>query len=579
MPIRQIAASSFRGIPTHLAIDFSDNRDHKARSIILFGDNGSGKSSIVDALEFGVRGRLSRRGFRGQKQKREVRNVLTNRAPGVALVLSDGTTVRRGGGVKDSDEPDWKTRVVPGFEYSPIVIRRHDVESFWTIPSDMRQDFFFDYLSNLEDPSGELARQAEQRHARVEEALRRSRLRMRRAFGPDLVLPKKHAETKTLLRRLLREQGIPATGNHRRLPKGKYESFAAYQDALRMAEELDRVEAEQVTGPSDNQLREVLGKIGQRVGEDFEAVTGKDWISAVSMEIDNSKGLDITLTLTNGRMADPTQVLNEASLDLLALLILLEVHIQCATLGQHKVIVLDDVFQSVDAVHRIRSLEHVLGRLRKWQVFLTLHDRLWLELAAASMHRNGHGDVQVIEVRSTSSDEAPEIRLAGFSPLQELERIERADFGPAILAGTAGRLLEQLCDRLSVSLAISVTRRRGDKYTLGDLWPGVSAALKKVDGEATNLAQQIDMLWTLRNMAGAHYNEWASSLSRQEASDFSAAVRGLWNATTCATCNALLTTFRGQQGSKSFVELACKCIPATTIDEVDADSPGASNSE
>lgn len=508
-----------------------------------------------------------------------MRNVLTNRAPGVLLVFSNGTTVRRGGGIRDSDEPDWGSRVAPGFEYSPIVIRRHDVESFWTIPSDMRQDFFFDYLSNLEDPSGELKKQAERRRARVDEALRKSKLRMQRSFGSDFVLPKKHSETKPLLRRLLREQGIPATGNQRRLPRAKYDSFAAYQAALRMAEELDHAEADQVAGPSDNQLREILGKIGQSVSEDFEAVTGKDWISDVSMEIDNSKGLNITLNLTNGRTADPTQVLNEASLDLLALLILLEVHIQCATLGQHQIIVLDDVFQSVDSVHRIRSLEHVLGRLKKWQVFLTLHDRLWLELAAASMRRNGHGDVQVIEVRSTSSDEAPEVRLAGFTPLQELERIERADFGPAIVAGTAGRLLEQLCDRLSVSLATSVTRRRGDKYTLGDLWPGVSAALKKVDDEAAKLAEQIDVLWTLRNMAGAHYNEWASSLTRQEALDFSFAVRGLWSATTCATCNALLTTFRAQQGSKSFVDMACKCIPAATVNGTDADSPRASDSD
>ena len=70
----------------------------------------------------------------------------------------------------------------------------------------------------------------------------------------------------------------------------------------------------------------------------------------------------------DGRRLNPVQVLSEASLDLLTLLVLIEVHVECAQLGQERIIALDDVFQSVDSVHRVRTLEYMAGRLRGWQV-------------------------------------------------------------------------------------------------------------------------------------------------------------------------------------------------------------------
>ena len=59
MKISKVYIKSFRGIPNECTLNFC-GKDGNAKSVIIYGGNGSGKSSIVDAIEFNLQGRIER---------------------------------------------------------------------------------------------------------------------------------------------------------------------------------------------------------------------------------------------------------------------------------------------------------------------------------------------------------------------------------------------------------------------------------------------------------------------------------------------------------------------------------------
>jgi hypothetical protein len=58
------------------------------------------------------------------------------------------------------------------------------------------------------------------------------------------------------------------------------------------------------------------------------------------------------------------------------------------------------------------------------------------------------------------------------------------------ICSTASILLEKICNSLSHRLPISVTRRADDKYTIGDLWPGIYKVMKKTS--VSKIAEELN---------------------------------------------------------------------------------------
>ena len=123
------------------------------------------------------------------------------------------------------------------------------------------------------------------------------------------------------------------------------------------------------------------------------------------------------------------------------------------------------------------------------------------------------------------------------------------------ICAEAGLLLERCCNHLSHTLPISVTRRRDDRYTLGDLWPGVLKSLKNTSAKGP--AVEVDRWLHLRNLLGAHFNEWANTLSRLESEAFGIAVRDLTQLLWCAKCENWVDAVR--VGVSKITGWSCRC--------------------
>src|SRR5262245_8236048 len=92
--IQRLAMRAFRGVPGEMSVDFGDGE-----SIVVYGDNGTGKSTIADALEWyftGEIGFLSHEGRQhavryvgGEPDGVTSVEVVTNGALGGKVVLPD----------------------------------------------------------------------------------------------------------------------------------------------------------------------------------------------------------------------------------------------------------------------------------------------------------------------------------------------------------------------------------------------------------------------------------------------------------------------------------------------------------
>jgi len=57
--VAKVRIGSLRGIPNDVVLDFRTEQGNTVSAVVA-GDNGTGKSSIVDALEFALQARINR---------------------------------------------------------------------------------------------------------------------------------------------------------------------------------------------------------------------------------------------------------------------------------------------------------------------------------------------------------------------------------------------------------------------------------------------------------------------------------------------------------------------------------------
>jgi hypothetical protein len=535
LKITKLSLAGFRSVPGSMDVSTVD-REGKPVSLILSGDNGTGKSSLVSAIEFAAQGTIGR-AIPGSNTS-AFTAVSLRAAAGqavVGLLFNDGSAavrkVDRDGNI--SGDPR-----IPDFAMTPISLQRADLIKFLGTSPDVRGQLFVGMLGT--DSTDPAVRDAEQRLRQAREHLHRARQEASGSLptGTTGLFHLQERLSQVYLSGLTQREWEASRGALPPAYKAITRPLKEAEDAAKNAKRAMAAVTQQGNLVHPRQvarLATIVGDLTEPMTQSVKSITGYQHFEQIEVQIGNPMlGVTMKVHLAGGATVAPERFFSEGVQDLIAILFFLGIAHAAAERGQAKVLILDDVIQSVDAVVRVRLMEYIAKTFPDWQLFITCHDKLWREQVRSVLRGAGHPFAEV-EIRNWSYDDGPQVlhSVSAGDPSGSL-RQHVGTSSPSAVASQAGLLLEAICDRLSWTLPVAVLRSRTDRYDLGALWPPVSKKLRK--SSIADLLGPVAHSLYLRNMLGAHYNEFAESISDQEADDFGRAVLLLWDSVWCPNC-------------------------------------------
>lgn len=575
MRIKSIEILHFRGIPNKLFVDFTDKKG-KPVSTIITGDNGVGKSSILDAIEYNLQGRLYREPLKVTSESRMPLSLKFKPFNGCNTIIEledKGRTERFERGIdvlwtegKTGFSTDNKY-IHKAFSMCPVVLRRNDIFSFGIIPKEKRQILFFSFLyqnflkiedaiehwihwegdQHLTQLKDEFIKLKQERRELVEKLSIILNVDLKEIpFGEELklrsfILQIKGKDYFNNIPKDKYKKGLPINLRKRLKVYRLFKEIANINtDIIDTKKTLNEALNPDVYGLKISGRREknaeLIKSTEQMLTESFKKVSNLDFINEIHLELgeQTNASFEISIKLKNGRWTTPQQVFSEANYDLMVLLLYLSIIRVSTENGQAKVLILDDVLQSVDSVIRAKFIDYVLTVCHEWQLIVSCHDDLWKQQLNFLFHQHGV-QVKQLKLVNWNFEKGPEV--IDESKVNAVATLQQAILtnNKQIIASQAGLTLELLCQKLSVSLSVSIHRKANDKYTIGDLWPGIKAKLKKVS-VLQSLLDDIDRELIARNMLGCHANEFALSMSDSEIMSFANNILKFYQMVYCQEC-------------------------------------------
>ncbi len=566
MKLKNIEIESFRGISNSISVNFSKN--DKPISTIIFGDNGTGKSSIIDAIEYNLQGKLERSDSLNNEFRPSVRNLYTNNKKCFTkTILEDDSSFERLIEIHYDSEKEQMQYIKSNnqlnhyFKIAPLALRRNDIINYSLTSSKQKQILFWSFIYNIQNkPTKEV--DISDKNFINELNNERLNLKTRRKeilelLSTELKIPIQEIpligiSLDTFIKKEIRKGFTKKQFSElqeKGVLKGKSKAIDFSEKLLQINEKIKEVQSKisrltKLDSPSSEERKKEVNKFldeaSKYLTESFLEVSTTDFVKEIKVKIGTQTDVsfEIEIILKNGVSTFPNKIFSEANLDLLILLLYSSIIKEAEKYGQAKVLILDDVLQSVDSIIRINFIEYLLKNFKDWQIIITTHDRLWLNQLRSSFRRNNH-NFKEIEIFKWDF-------LSGLNIFEQKSNLQNSTLKKALetkdiqlIASQTGLFLEYLCNQLTMNLNLSIQRKFEDKYTIGDLWPGVLKHFKK--SSISNVVIEIDKLLHIRNLLGAHYNEWAISLSNQDVYNFANLVDEFYDKTFCNNCHSYIS--------------------------------------
>ncbi len=290
-------------------------------------------------------------------------------------------------------------------------------------------------------------------------------------------------------------------------------------------------------------VQQLLDQITAHADQYFQQIHPSESIGNPKLKVTDRGAASIDLSCAfHQKAGDPRGCYSEGHVDSLGLCIFLAIrrfhYEQDSALS---LLVLDDVLHSVDGEHRMATAKLILKDFADHQIVITTHDPLWFENLKA-VARVANREFSYYRIADWSLTTGP----VWGDHLSEYEWLMSQNAQTALPADRlikAGRLLEQMLQNLCDGLKVPVPFSLRGLYTLDPLWTSFLPKTKKNKAfyaVAGSELDKIEELRGLRNLAGAHYNEWTKYLTDNESKELTQAIVKLRDHVYCPTCNQFI---------------------------------------
>jgi ABC-type dipeptide/oligopeptide/nickel transport system ATPase subunit len=355
--IKTLSLTDFRAFPGPTPTTF----DLDGKNLLVYGENGSGKSSVFHALK-GI--------FHPTSHSIEpFRNQFTqpNAQPcSVEVIFTDGTSAIWTGKIR---------KVVPEIKKADVV-----GASLRVAVLDYRSILDTNYLHNF-DGKGYLTAADNASKQIAPRRINLFKIAIKSLLGGFLVTPQSGAVTQTTIAKLWTEVELQTQfigENPNSTPQKVNNASLAFNQGMNTALQ---------------QLNSFLQPMLDAMGYPDLVVNALNFggLTAVHNRLRNKRYFDgqslwLDVQFRSKSLTEPQNFLNEARLSALGLAIYLAGRlalVQSAPQDALKLLVLDDVLIGLDQSNRIPVLDLLESRFKDWQIVLLTHDRLWFETARA----------------------------------------------------------------------------------------------------------------------------------------------------------------------------------------------------
>lgn len=319
--------------------------------------------------------------------------------------------------------------------------------------------------------------------------------------------------------------------------------------------------------------QKILDEIASECNRLYAAIHPNEPIAISKLELDLGRraSLSQAATFEGHKDVPPQAYFSESHLDTLGFCFWLAL-VKRESPKADAVVVLDDVFTSVDAQHINRIAQLITDEsLNFAHVIITTHQRLWRDI-----YRYQHGAgkfTQMIELQRWSLSKGISNFKTRLAVDELIASIVAAPFDRQVTASKAGVLLEAILDYLALQYRCRVARTHDGSYTLGELLDGTESLFKKLEvhrpdinaagqphippnyvvAKGEIITSQIRSLTFLRNQVGAHFNVAGSAVPDADVQLFADLTVKLAEVLSCPTCGQI-------PGKKMATHFQCSCV-------------------